>query len=120
MAEFDNLVHSVCPVPTELATYALDREAHKRAAHRPKSWETTRTEIGLVTAFLLASIELGAQVPMTRSAASDQPSVVSLVLSSLRQRGIKTIGEKHAGALLGRWGKIVAPTLGVLMAKYWG
>jgi hypothetical protein len=101
MAEFDDLVHNLRPVPGALNEYGLNRDAQwKPQPHRPKSWHATRRELGIVAAVFLVSGSRG--LALTRSAASSAPCGASVVSAALRRRGIK-VSEKTINNLISKW-----------------
>ena len=101
MAEFDDLVHNLRPVPGALNEYGLNRAAQwKPPPHRPKSWDATRREIGIVAAVYTVHWQSG--LALTRSRSSTRPCAAEEVRAALGRRGIK-LSEKTIANMIGRW-----------------
>ena len=101
MAEFYVLVHNLRPVPGALNEYGINPAAQwKPPPHRPKSWDATRRELGIVAAVFLVSGSRG--LALTRSAASSEQCGASVVAAALRRRGIK-VSEKTIANLISKW-----------------
>lgn len=101
MAEFDDLVDRGDNVPGILREYGLNRAAQwKPPRHRPKSWDATRREIGIVAAVYVVHWKSG--LALTRSRSSTRPCAAEEVRAALGRRGIK-LSEKTIANLIGRW-----------------